>query len=250
MLGTTVADALRSVEPAGADGGADEDDPLVRTLTAEEASRSVADLADVVATRRADLSSYRGVFGPDDEVAEEIDDVLSSLSSSELAATARAEAITAVDDTIAARLAGLHVPAPQQVTLTAREGRVQLRITNDTGRPADVALLVRGDRLVFPDADGGRMDVHLAGAGTRIDLRVEARSSGDAPLDIQLTSPDERLDLGRSRITVRATAVSGVGIVLMGAAAAFLAAWWTRTILRDRRAKRARPAHARKTPAS
>ena len=71
------------------------------------------------------------------------------------------------------------------------------------------------------------------------------------PLDIQLTSPDERLDLGRSRITVRATAVSGVGIVLMGAAAAFLAVWWTRTILRDRRrAKRARPAHARKTPAS
>ena len=51
--------------------------------------------------------------------------------------------------------------------------------------------------------------------------------------------------LGASRITVRSTAVSGVGLVLMGTAAGFLLVWWSRTIIRERRARHRPPAHAR-----
>lgn len=244
VRGITIAEALDVVEPAGADGGADADDPLVRRLTTEGSVPSATDLADAVAERRADVGSYRGVFGPGDDTGEALDAVLASVVSSELGARARADALAEIDTRIDTELGDLQGPADQRVTLTAREGRVQLLLTNDTGRPADAVLLIRGDRLVFPDAESGRVDVHLAQPTTRLELRVETRASGDAPLDIQLTTPDERLDLGQSRIVVRASAVSGVGIVLMGAAAAFLAAWWSRTILRDRRQRR-RPAHAR-----
>lgn len=92
------------------------------------------------------------------------------------------------------------------------------------------------------------MPVHLVEESTRIELEVVARSSGDAPLDIRLTTPDGGRVLDESRITVRTTAFSGVGVVLMGAAAVFLAVWWTRTILRERRTSRRRhPSHARRT---
>jgi hypothetical protein len=149
-----------------------------------------------------------------------------------------------VDRAVDARLSGLQGPERQHVTLTAREGRIQLVLTNETGVPANVALQLQGDRLVLPDAPDGRIELRLTELTTRVDLRVEARSSGDTPLDIRLTSPDGELDLGQSRVTVRTTAVSGVGIVLMGAAAAFLTVWWTKTILRDRRHSRRRhPSH-------
>jgi hypothetical protein len=105
-------------------------------------------------------------------------------------------------------------------------------------------LELRGDRLEFPDHPEGRMDLQLVEPTTRVDLDVRARSSGDAPLDLRLTSPDGRVELGRSRVTVRTTAVSGVGLVLLVTAALFLVVWWTRTILRERGSRR-RPRHAR-----
>jgi hypothetical protein len=45
---------------------------------------------------------------------------------------------------------------------------------------------------------------------------------------------------------VRTTAFSGVGLVLMGGALAFLAVWWTRTIVREHRARRP-PAHQKRS---
>jgi hypothetical protein len=246
VAGTTLTDAFRAVEPAGADGGADAEDPLLRRPTADDTVTSVGRVAEALAARRADLGSYRGIFGPGDDLAVSVDHVLTTAAAADLEPGARAAALAAVDGAIGAELAALQGPQAQQVTLTARSGRVQLRLTNDTGRAADVVLRVRGDRLVLPDAVDDQIPVHLTGPTFRLDLRVETRSSGDTALDIQLLSPDGRLELGPpSRITVRATAVSGVGIFLMGAAAAFLAAWWTRTILRDRRAGRNQPAHAR-----
>ena len=78
------------------------------------------------------------------------------------------------------------------------------------------------------------MEVTLRDPTTRVELDVRARTSGDAPLDLRVTSPDGRFEMGRTRVTVRTTAVSGVGVVLMSAAALFLVVWWTRTILRER----------------
>jgi hypothetical protein len=246
---STLTAALDTVEPAGADGiTANPDDPLVRRLAQEGAVGDVSGLAASLFREAIEIGSYRSVFGPDDPGAARCDDVLATAAAEDLERDARAAALGSIETLIGGRLSGLEGPASQQVRLTDREGRIQLVLTNVTGTPADVTLRLRGDRLVFPDVPDGILPVHLAEESTRVELRVIARSSGDAPLDILLTTPDGRRLLGQSRITVRTTAFSGVGVVLMGAAAAFLAVWWTRTILRERRtARRRHPSHLRRT---
>jgi len=247
LVGATITEALAAVEPAGAEGGSDTEDRLLRRLTAETPNVDVTRAARLLRDAQADLASLRTVFGPADASATRIETVLATAAASSLAGEARADALASVDRVIAGRLGALHAPERQRVRLTARQGRVQLVLTNDAGDPADVMLVLRGDRLVFPDAPDGRLPVRLGGGTTRVNLQVEARSSGDAPLDIVLTSPDGRLQLGESRITVRTTAFSGVGIALMAAALAFLGLWWTRTILRERRTTRQRhPSHMRR----
>ena len=244
---TNVADVLTTVDPAGSAGGADRDDPLVRTVLDGDAPRSVAGLREDLARARQGIASYRSVFGDDDDLAAEAEELLLTAGASTLGDADRRTIVQAGIDELQAELDGLHGPARQRVTLTAREGRVQLVLGNDTTRPADVNLELRGDRLEFPDHPDGRVLVRLDPGTTRVELNLRARSSGDAPLDLRITTPDGRVELGRSRVTVRTTAVSGVGLVLMGAAALFLVVWWTRTILRERgTALRRHPAHVGK----
>lgn len=236
--------ALDEVEPAGASGGADADDPLVReVLDAEDDPPALTGLRRDLEAARSDVASYRSVFGPGDPLAAEADQLILTSASSSLGAPARTALLRTALDALRADLATIHAPPRQQITLTAREGQVQLVFANESGKPADVTVELRGDRLEFPGHDDARLLVNLAGSTTRVDLDIRARSSGDAPLDLRVTTPDGRLELARTRITVRTTAFSGVGLVLLGAAALFLAVWWTRTILRERGVAR-RPAHA------
>jgi hypothetical protein len=64
------------------------------------------------------------------------------------------------------------------------------------------------------------------------------RASGAFPLRITATSPDGVLTVSRARVTVRSTAVSGVGLVLSIGALLVLVVWWAshwRTARRNRR---------------
>ncbi|MBA2280495.1 MAG: hypothetical protein H0W25_04560, partial [Acidimicrobiia bacterium] len=247
LQATTVADAVALVEPAGPQGGADPDDPLVRDPLLETATRPLPDgLANELRGLDAAVASYRTVFGPSDPLAGVVSDLVLTAAAAELTSGERRAVLGAGRAALDAQLELIAAPQRQRFTLTAREGRVQLSLTNGTDRPVDVTLELRGDRLELPEYPDGRVQVRLEPGTRQIDLLLRARSSGDAPLDLRVTSPDGRLDLGRTSVTVRTTAVSGVGLVLMGAALLFLVVWWTRTILRDRRAARGRhPAHAK-----
>ena len=59
-----------------------------------------------------------------------------------------------------------------------------------------------------------------------------------------IVTPDGRITLGRTRITVRSTALSGVGVVLSVGALVFLLVWWGRHTLDARRGRGRRPRHA------
>jgi hypothetical protein len=244
---STVDDVLATVEAVGVDADPDPGAPLVRTFVdGLPGPGPIGRLDDDLAAVRFDIASYRTVFGPDDDLADAAETVVLTAASSSLDGPERRALLDAAFAPMRAALDGIHPPERQRVTLTARRGQIQLVLTNDGEGAAEVVLELRGDRLAFPGHEDGRVPVHLEGPTTRIDLEVEARSSGDARLDLRLVTPDGRIELGRTVITVRTTAVSGVGIVLMVAAAVFLVVWWTRTILRERHATRRRhPAHAR-----
>lgn len=243
----TVDEALDRTDLAGADGGVAEDDDevLVRTFATERRSSSVAGLRDALTRSRAAVASYRSVFGEDDALAGEADELILTAAAASLSDRERDSLLAAAVAPLEQLYAGIHAPQQQRVTLTAREGKIQFTVGNDTERDATVVIELRADRLEFPEYPDRRVEVELAPGTTQVDLDVRARSSGDVRLDLRIVSPDGRIELSESALTVRATVFSGVGLVLMVAAALFLVVWWTRTIIRERGAsRRYRHAHA------
>ena len=55
---------------------------------------------------------------------------------------------------------------------------------------------------------------------------MQTRTTGTFPLTITVTTADGRYLIQRTQITIRSTALNGVGLVLTIGAAAFLALWW------------------------
>ncbi len=107
-----------------------------------------------------------------------------------------------------------------------------------------VLLALTGPRLEFPSFPNGLVSLTLSGDATRVEIAVRARSSGDAALDVAIQTPDRRVTIDRTRITVRSTAFSGVGVVLSGGAIVFLLLWWGKHTVDARRGRRTPPRHA------
>lgn len=236
----TVADALAAAPPERDESaeaallGGDEDRDLRELRSFARARQTVAD----------DVASLTSAFGPADPVAIEAGDLVLVAGSADLRRGEREAVLASAQALVDQNLGSITGPGRQRVTLTGRDGEVQVLLTNTTGRPVDVLLRMRADRLDFPE-HGGLLPVHLVQESTFVHVPIRARSSGDAPLDIEITTPDQRVVVATTRFTVRTTALSGVGVTLMLASLAVLAVWWVRTILADRRAARRRhPAHA------
>lgn len=251
----TVGELVDLVDPAAQGGGAvdpdrgppgsDPDEVLVRSMIAEP----VASLGAFPARRadaEADIVSLEATSGPGPATAA-LRTRLLVAGADGLTAAERTARIESLRGDVRAALLGVSLPDPQVLSLTAREGTVQVTLGNTSGRPLTVRLEFGASRLEFPSEPDGAVDILLDEESTRVDLAVRARGSGDARLDLRLATPDGRIELARSGVTVRTTAVSGVGVALSVAAAGFLVVWWTRTIVRERRAKRTdrrgRPRH-------
>jgi hypothetical protein len=97
--------------------------------------------------------------------------------------------------------------------------------------------LAASPRLDFPQ--GTRIPITLEPGSTLVTLRVRAPVPGDTPFDVRVTSPDGGIELAQTRVTVRSTAVSGIGLVLSVGAGAFLLLWWFHHWHRARRERRA-----------
>ena len=133
--------------------------------------------------------------------------------------------------------AAVVAPESGNVTLTSRDGRIPLNISNENLYDVTVKIRFDSDKLTFPDGD--TVIVHLPRSTvTPLDVDVRSRSSGSFPLRVVISSPDDIVLVSRSQFTVRSTAVSGVGIVLSVGAGLFLALWWASHFRRVRRARR------------
>jgi len=146
---------------------------------------------------------------------------------------------------------GISLPGGTSITLTARKGALPLTILTD---PASlhphVQLRLSSDKLKFEpfSPTGGyctsstqsaeTCQLSLTSAVTTVKVPVEARTSGVFTLNVALTSPDGSLVFAANRDTVRSTAVSGVGVILIILAAAGLGYWWFRNLRHGRRAKK------------
>ncbi|HEX9506276.1 MAG TPA: DUF6049 family protein, partial [Acidimicrobiia bacterium] len=131
-------------------------------------------------------------------------------------------------------LAGIQVPDQSTITITSSKAQIPMSFRNDTGQSVTVHLKLESDKLLFPE--GAERDIVLAPRNTTVRIAVETRSSGNFPLLVTVTTAGG-LPIKTSRIKVRSSFVSGVGVFLAVGAIVFLALWWGWDIHRRRRGR-------------
>ncbi|MGI8661913.1 MAG: DUF6049 family protein, partial [Acidimicrobiales bacterium] len=238
----TLGQLLARVPTAGAAGQTDgSGTPLTRGLTTSSAA-SLGEFPGRLRAARDDVASYRGTLDPGDLRADALDHLALAAGHRGLGRDAQLERLDAVRSAVAGELHKVEAPSRQTITFTARDGVVSVSLRNTTGHPVHVVLRLEGPRLELPAHPDGVVPLTLAGneETTRAQIDVRARSSGDAALDVTIETPDGRIVLGRTRITVRSTAFSGVGVVLSAGSLAFLLLWWAKHTVGARRGRRRR----------
>ena len=135
----------------------------------------------------------------------------------------------------------VEVQPPSTITITSSKAQIPISFKNDSDDDIAVHLQLQGDRLLFPE--GATRDLTLPRhRNTTVRVAVETRGSGTVPVILTVTTPDG-LQIGQpTKIKVRSTFVSGVGVFLTVGAIVFLAIWWGWDIHR-RRKKRSREQH-------
>jgi hypothetical protein len=216
--------------------------PLTRTLT-PALGANLSGFASELRTAEADLNSYRGMVTADNPRPDEFERRTLVAGAADLSESDQLAYLDAVRASIEAEAAKIQTPPRQTINFTARDGVVSLTIRNTTGYPVKVLVRLQGEKLEFPGHENGLLDVTLTAETTRVSLNVRTRASGDSPLDVTVTAPDGHLVIGRTRVTVRSTAFSGVGLILSVGAGSFLALWWLRHAVDVRRERRKRLKH-------
>jgi hypothetical protein len=217
-------------------------EPLVRTMVDPPAPVGEPDPGQVRQLRRS-AGSLALLSGPLDPEVDLVNRLLILASASAADAGRRRAYLDGAAARVAGRRDSVGLVDPGGFTLTAQEGTIPLTLTARPPFPLQVCLRLTSDKLDFLDEPGsspGRYDrrMTLSAENTPVEVRVRARTPGAFPLDVAVRSCDGRLELGQAEVTVRATAPSGLGLVLSGGAGAFLLVWWARhwrTVRRRRR---------------
>lgn len=229
---------FETVEMARAGGG----QPLVRRALVTRTARDngLVSLAPEIAASRRHLDSLAGVLGPDNPVVDALQEqVLLAESADITTARERSGRLSAIRASVEDTIGQIRVPQVRSITLTARRGTIPVTFLNESGYPARLRVNLTSQKLDFP---GGRSRVlDLTHLNTTKQFPVVARTSGAFPMNVELTSPDGALVVGRAQVTVRSTAAPGLGLAVSAGAALFLAVWWGRHAHRGRRARRLVP---------
>ncbi|HEX2850609.1 MAG TPA: DUF6049 family protein [Acidimicrobiales bacterium] len=219
--------------------------PLHRSFRSDLPPPSSLPGAAIRAARRR-IEAFTSAVPSQSAIVDRLDRTLLVAESSPLRPRDRTEYLAGVNAQVASQVHGISLPVSRSITLTAREGEIPITITNSLPYPVRAVLFVESDTLQFPK--GSRFELSLQRRNTTTRLSVLARASGSFPLRVRLESPEGGLVLQESRMTVRSTALSGVGVGLSVGAGAFLLVWWAVHLRRARRGRRAAVADAA-TPA-
>ena len=210
----------------------------VRTLEDDPGPSLVPIDGRGVRTVRSRLDSLVQVLSPFNPIVEQVDRTLLASESGQVSRATRRELLAGANAQIDDVLDLVALPGNRSITLTAREGEIPITISSEIPYPIRAALRLSSGPLTFPRGD--TIPIELTRSNLTQRVTVRANTSGSFPLRVELVSPDGQLVLGETRVTVRSTAVSGVGVALSVGAALFLALWWARH-LRGQRSKRLVP---------
>ena len=203
---------------------------------------------------RQQLSGLEAILPQAAQQAQALDRDLLTSESSDLTESQRQALLGAVSSASQHVTSLIKLPPHSSITLTSNRGQIPLTILSDPSLRARVELRLSSPRLIFhlfvpsegkcriPTPTSEVCDLTLTILNTTLKVPVEIRSSGVFPLDVYLYTPGGSLPFAHDRDTIRSTAVSGVGVVLIAVAIASLALWWARDLRHGRRARQLVPA--------
>ncbi len=233
--GTTGAPLLGSVTATRLLASAATTRPVVKWSADEPAA--LDDYPNRLAATDRSLGSLRALVPEDSTTTGPIDDQVLASAAAGLDGADRTSVLFGADRAIDTAAKGVGLPPSQTMTLTSRTGRIPLNLRNDFPVDAHVRVRLVSPKLEFPE--GSIVDTTLSPSGiTRIDVQVATRATGSFQVDVIVESIDGTLPIDTGRITVRSTAISGLGLVLSVGAGLFLLAWWASHFRKVRRARR------------
>jgi hypothetical protein len=222
-------------------------------LVADASTELGAD-ADTIRAARARLSGYEAMLPRAAQQAQALDRDLLTAPSSDLSEAQRQALLGQVFAVTERVIRSITLPSASSITLTSTKAQLPLTMLSPPSLRARVELRISSQRLIFrqsfpvegkcrvPTPTSEICDLTLTTQNTTIKVPVESRASGVFPLDVSLWTPDGSQLLARDRDTVRSTAVSGVGIILIAVAVVSLGLWWARDLRHGRRARQLVPA--------
>jgi hypothetical protein len=239
---TTVAGLLAAV-PTATVGDEPDGAPVYRQLAPYSPPAAPVTVAEYE-RGQANRDAVANLVGPADPRTTRADRALATSVSADWANPAgRAQArglLTSIGTSVNGFLDQIKVQPRSTVTITSSKAEIPIGFQNTSDQPLTVHLKLESDRLLFPD--GAERDVLLpAQRSTTVRVAVETRGSGTSPVLMTVTTPDGLPIGGTTRITVRSTFVSGVGVFLTVGAVVFLALWWGWDIRRRRKRRAQQP---------
>ena len=121
--------------------------------------------------------------------------------------------------------ASVKIPESLSFTLGGRKSDLRLQLRNDAAVDLTVSVEISSAKLQFPDEE--RIVTVPANGAIDLVIPVVARASGRFPIEVVLYTPDGLVQAGqRVQLTARVAAIAGLGLVVSGAAALVLLAWW------------------------
>jgi len=211
---------------------------LVRRL-ASGPSEASALSASAIRAARDRLDAFAPILDAKSPLLDAYGELRLVSESADLRPRQRNAYLTGLGHQIDRQLALVRLPSRHTITLTARTGEIPVTIDNGADHAIHVVVQVESDKLVFPAGSSRRIDLSAHRSVTER-FPVRARATGAFPLRVSVASPDGKLVLHPTHLTVRSTAASGVGVVLSVAAGLVLLTWWAGQLLRGRRARNRR----------
>jgi len=243
----TVASLLAAVPTATVDGAA-AGAPVYRQLAAYAAPATPVSLAQYQRGEH-DAQAVAALVGADDPRTTRAERALAtSVAAAWQNATGRNRAralLTGISDSVNGFLGQIKVQPRGTVTITSSRAEIPIGFQNTSNKNITVHLKLESDRLLFPD--GAERDVQLtASRSTTVRVAVETRGSGTYPVLMTVTTTGGlQITKGPTRITVRSSFVSGVGVFLTVGAIVFLALWWGWDIRRRHKRRGRKPRRPR-----
>jgi hypothetical protein len=224
--------------PVGRNG----DSPTRRPVVGGAGATPHPAVADVVALSRQHLAAFDSAADAP-VVRTQLDDILLASETDRFGPAGQLGGLHDFGLALQDQLDQISLAYERSITLTARNAPIPVTVLSSAPYTMHVVLTVSSDKLEFPPP-GGTRRLTLDHPSEPVRVAAVARTSGDLPVNIRLTTPQYGLVIEQDEITVRSTATSAVGVALTLGAIAVLLLWWARTWRRGRRDRhRGAPAH-------